>query len=269
MNNRNELADMSGETSYRSVRALELNEILLNGEEGYFRLRKWLERKSRDEKPEDHDLGKDVNVVFLKIRRRLVERGNNGEIVRSTNEHNSPTDVVKMYDKSTRESVVGTAADIRKRFDGLRTVQVVYALHLTGKTKPDVVRLVVKGASLGSEAKPDNVMSFYQYVGSFGQDEHIWEYKTNLTPIMEEGQRTYYAINFKRGEKLKEGSLEYAEEKLREIHEHCVTVDSARAARMERPAPASADETDDAGGSANSSGIEYPAEDIDPDDIPF
>src|SRR4051812_43355251 len=92
-----ELAEMSGEAAYRSPRGLELNEILINGDGdivensdgtytkkgGYFRKRILVGRKNNDEKPEEVNLGGEVSIIFLKIRRRLVERGDKGVMVRS------------------------------------------------------------------------------------------------------------------------------------------------------------------------------------------
>src|SRR4051812_31044401 len=93
----------SGESAMRGARPLELNEVSLNGDGGatqdsagnwkpnggYFRKR-ILVGKPKDQKPEEIDLGANIDVVFLKVRRRLVERGDSGKIVRSTVEHNSP-----------------------------------------------------------------------------------------------------------------------------------------------------------------------------------
>jgi hypothetical protein len=68
---------MSGESTYRAPRALELNELSLNGDAdavevdgklerkgGYFRKRILVDRKNKDEKPEEINLGKSISVVF-------------------------------------------------------------------------------------------------------------------------------------------------------------------------------------------------------------
>lgn len=239
------LAEMSGETSYRGKQALLLNEVSLNGDGavkevepgkferkgGFFRKRLLID-KARDERPEEINLGNRVEVVFLKIRRKLVERGNkDGEIIRSTNEHTHKGEAVMLFDSRTNTKTFGVAADLRERHEGLRTVQIVYALLLQDG-KQELVRLVVKGASLGSEAKADGVMDFYRYIGSFGKDEHFYEYKTVLTPILEEGKQPYFAINFERGERLSEKAMEFTVMRMKEVHQNCVEVDAARAAKM-------------------------------------
>jgi hypothetical protein len=177
------------------------------------------------------NLSNTIEVVFLKIRRKLVERGSNeGEIVRSTNEHNHKNEAVQLFDTRTNTKSYGIAADLREKYEGLRTVQVVYALLLQ-EGKQEVVRLVVKGASLGSDAKPEGVINFYQYLQSFGKDEHFWEFKTILTAVLEEGKKSYFAKDFKRGEVLTaDKAKEYVVKCMKEIHEKCLELDGARAA---------------------------------------
>jgi hypothetical protein len=280
MTNENELdlATMSGESAYRGARPLELNEVSLNGDGdvaqtatgyqpkgGYFR-KKILIGKPKDEKPEEVKLGESITVVFLKIRRRLIERGKDGEVLRSTNEHNSKNDAVTLFEGSGRAGnrTLGIASDLRERFEGLRTVQIVYALLIASTSEPELVRLVIKGASLGSEAKADGVMDFYQYLGSFTGEQHLWQYKTILSAVREEGRKTYYAIDFKRGDALSERSLEFAVEKLREVHAKCVEIDTARATKMVKKDVVAAPEE-----GAQEEEPTYPADDINPDDIPF
>lgn len=155
-NNEQDLAAMSGEAGYRGGRGLELNEVSLNGDGdvkeispgkyepvgGYFR-KKILIGKPKDEKPEEVKLGESITVVFLKIRRRLIERGNKGEVLRSTNEHNSKDDAVTLFEGSgkTAKRTNGIASDLREKYEGLRTVQVVYALLVQGTGEPELVKL--------------------------------------------------------------------------------------------------------------------------------
>jgi hypothetical protein len=49
--------------------------------------------------------------------------------------------------------------------------------------------------------------------------------------VREEGRKSYYAIDFKRGEALSEKSLEFAVGKLKEIHAKCEEIDAARGGR--------------------------------------
>jgi hypothetical protein len=288
-------AAMSGETNYQSNRLIELNEVLLNGDGdgeegadgkfvrkgGYFRKRVLVGHAKRDEKPEEIDLGPNVSIAFLKIRRKLVERVDKGEIIRSTNEHNAVENYVSLFDKQTGKSTWGRADELRERFPNLRTVQIVYGLLLTPNAEPELVRLIVKGASLGSEAKAPGVMSFYQYVGSFKKaaGEHFWQYVTELSPVLEKGAKAYFAIKFDRGEALSPELLELVKAKMKEVHENCVEVDEARKAKAlagveEQAAPASdpakaADDFEAAFDQALGVDTAATAPEVNPDDIPF
>jgi hypothetical protein len=271
-----DLAEASGESTYRAPRTLELNEVSINGDAdaievdgklerkgGYFRKR-ILVGKPRDQKPEEVNLGTTIQLVFLKIRRKLVERANKGEIVCSTSEHNDKRDAVTLYVADGKQQVHGVAEDLRKQHPGLRTVQIVYAL-LLGHGDPELVRLIVKGSALGSEAKEENVMSFYQYISSFPKTDHMWEYVTELRPVVEHGAKTYFTIHFSRGNKIDERTLALAKETLMDVATNCREVDSARAAKIAQTvhvnaAPERAE---------TESASDYPADDINPDDIPF
>jgi hypothetical protein len=130
----------------------------------------------------------------------------------------------------------------------LRTVQIVYALLLTTANEPELVRITVKGASLGSEAKAEGVPTFYQYISSFPREAHMWEYITELSAVVEEGAKTYFAIDFKQLTKLTPEELTLAEAKLREVAQNCRDVDEARAAKIVQGAKveiAAAQESDD------------------------
>jgi hypothetical protein len=277
-------ASMSGESTYRAPRPLELNEVSLNGDAeiveeangtytkkgGYFRKRLLVSRANRDQKPEEINLGNTVDVVFLKIRRRLIERGQNGEILRSTNEHDNRGSVVNLYDPFTKQTIRNNAQALREQYSNLRTVQVVYAL-LCGPNEPELVRVNIKGSSLGSDNKDPNVKTFYDYMGSFEKGEHMFDFVTKLTPVLEKGAKSYYTVNFERGEKLDEKQLAYALQRLEEVYEKCVELDAAAAAKAEVAKDVSevVVDPDAALDNALGGGIEYPKEDINPDDIPF
>lgn len=265
----------SGESAYRGSRLLTLNEVSLNGDSdveetepgkftrkgGYFRKR-ILIGATRDQKPEEVNLGQNISVIFLKIRRKLVERGQDGKIVLSTNEHNSAYDAVDLYgDKGFIET--RNAKAIREAHPGLRTVQIVYALLMADiKSEPELVRLTVKGASLGSDAKDAATTDFYKYIGGFSKDEHMWEYVTNLSAVLEKGQKSYYCIDFKRGDKLDEGFQKMAIDRMKEVHFNCVEVENSL--KEKRAAYADAAPTP-----AEGTGIEHPKDEPNPDDIPF
>src|SRR5436305_6511121 len=123
-----ELAEAAGETHYRRVAPLELNEVSLNGDGstdevepgkfvrkgGYFRKRLYAGQRNRKEKPEEVNLGAPIKIVFLRKRRKLVERGGtDGKVLRATNEHNHPKEAVTLFHSVTSTTEDGVAADLR------------------------------------------------------------------------------------------------------------------------------------------------------------
>src|ERR1700728_518982 len=60
----------------------------------------------------------------------------------------------------------------------------------------------------------------------------MWEYATELHPVIEEGAKTYFAIDFKRGAKLEERTLSLAKTKLMDVALNCRKVDEARAMKF-------------------------------------
>ncbi len=277
----------SGESTYRAPRALELNELLINGDAeveevspgqfirrgGHFRKR-LLVGKGRDQKPEEVKLGDRVQVIFLKVRRKLVQRGDLGKILYSTSEHNSATDVVDLFGENGYIET-NSAKALRERYPGLRTIQIVYALFLDGAKEPELVRITIKGASLGSDAKTPDASSFYQYLSSYAKEEHWWEYVTELSAILEKGQKSYYCMDFARGQKLDERFQQLALEKMKEVHYRIVEIDEARkakrAANADRPTLPE-DPTDTPAHDPaldEGAGTDTVRDSINPDDIPF
>jgi hypothetical protein len=272
-------AAASGESNYRGSQGLTLNEVSINGDAeavetppgsgkfvrkgGYFRKR-ILIGAPKDEKPEEMRLEAPVRLIFLKIRRKLVERGDKGKILRATGEHNTKYDAVTLYAEG-KPVEDGVASDLREKYSNLRTIQVVYAL-LLGTNEPELVRFIARGSSLGSESKAETTTDFYRYLGSYGKDEHVYEYETIVEPVLEQGLKAYYAIDFKRGAKVDEHTYALAMQHLKAVHEKCVEQDTARAAKIAKAGTVPAD---DVVPDAEASGLQYPTDDINPDDIPF
>jgi hypothetical protein len=284
-----ELAEAAGETHWRRVSPLELNEVSLNGSGsmtqvapgklepagGFFRKRLYAGHRNRNEKPEEVNLGKEIKIVFLRKRRKLVERGGvDGSIVRATNEHNQPKEAVTLYHAETKQSETGIASDLRVKYGGLRTVELIYALLMTDAGEPELVRIPVKGSSLGSEAKAETTTDLYKYMASFDSKEHIWQYYTVLSPVFEQGKMAYFAIDFKRGERIDDETLaNVVAPTLRKVRDNCAAVDQSRqekiAAGITAPAAEPTEVAPEEGHDAAAGGIEYPADEINPDDIPF
>lgn len=248
-----QLREMTGQENYQGTPRLVLNEILLNGDGdieevdgkivhkgGYFRKRMWVGKKE-DAKPEDVRLGDRVKVIFLKVRRKLVQRSNDGQIVRSTNEHNTVHDIVDVFE-SNQSVFTGSARAAREKLDGLRTVQVVYALLLDGTKEPELVRVTIKGASLGSDARPKELPDFYQYLGSFGNTP-LCSFITELGCVLEQGKKKYFTMTFAQGDRVADDRMPVVIEQLQAVQEHTVKADARRSTNA-KDEPAAGEYTD-------------------------
>jgi len=111
----------------------------------------------------------------------------------------------------------GVASELREKYPLLRTQQVVYAL-LNG----EIVRLFVKGASLGSDSKAKDVTDFYSYISSFTGNEHFFLNKTILNAVEEQGDLgSYYVVDFKKGEKITEEEQNEVEKAMVQVADYC------------------------------------------------
>lgn len=253
-----DLSQMSGESASRRPKATVFDEIKIDGAGGKFVKTMFTKPKDKMGKFETEEIGEKAQVVFLKIRRKLIEFQKDRGLVRSTSEHNVGTDTVMMWGDDSQK---GVANDLRTKFPMLRTQQLIYCIDVNTK---QTVKLQAKGASLGSEQKTEGVLKFYEYLQSFGKEEHFYEYITELNPIKEKsalGQ--YYAITFSRGTKLTEAQMEKVGDAIEMIYEDTKAQDeyygSQQVAAIKKDQATAPDiET-----------IEYPADDINAEDIPF
>ncbi len=273
------LAEMSGETN-RAPR-LTLNEIGINGKTGNFVYRDMLgglkevpgkpDKKAYDEK----DLGSEIDVVFLKIRRRL-KQFRKGMKNLQTNEHDHKKDFVTLYGLETGV-IQGTGEELRELHDGLRTTQVIYGLY-----KGELVRIIIKGASLGSENKKKDTADFYSYISSFkndGREDHFYEYFTTLKGIEESGDLgSYYCATYIQGEKLSDEQMTKVADQMLIAFNYSKEVDEFfEKDKMRNPngtekvnnnLPVSGG-GEPASPKIGDTGIDYPEEEINEEDIPF
>lgn len=268
------IAAMTGADMYS--RKFSVSEISLNGDKGIFYYRDKETKKGDDGKFAKEEIGKELSVVFLKIRRVLSVYKKTGGL--RTNEHNHKGDFVVLYGANDK----GTAAEIRERHQELRTQQMVYAFY---PPKKEVVRIVIKGASLGSENDSKDVVKFYDYLKTFGGDDHMHEYFTKLLTVGEDGPKgVYYAASFSRGVKLTEEQQSKVNAQIKEIHLAIQEMDENFKKRTIGGSgeiiTAGADEDDEEMPTIQSEGplekhfqqdgsVEYPEEEINPEDIPF
>lgn len=266
---KHELAQKTGATNYQKSPRLILDEIRLNGKDGIFKAKKLTEPKDEEGKYKQVDVGKEFSVVFLKVRRQLIEVGSEGAWTRCTNEHDSPNDLVTVfnYNDGGNSKEYMRASDARAKYPNLRTHQLVYVKVKNGK----IMRLDVKGSSLGSNNKPKDVMSFYEYLSSFSEEEPFYQYKTNLSSFMEKGKLGEYAtIAFKRGDALTEEELTQVIKDIDFVHAETEKQKSFDINEHMRNAAAGVEYKEITEPVVQEEVIEYPqGDEISPDDIPF
>lgn len=257
------LEQMSGER--KPSPRLQLNEIGLNGNTGEFVFRDvkgGLQEIEGRKRYAQKTLGNEVEVVFLKVRRKLMAHQKDARPL-ATNEHQSKTDYVRLFGLQTGAES-NTAEALREKYQQLKTIQIVYALY-----EGELVRVFVKGASLGSNNKASENLDFYTYLSSFkkdGREDHMYECKTKLYSVKESGDmgQNYYCMSYKEGEKLGEADMVKVRENMKIAFDFSQEVDAYYGNKSVTFTKPVQDKTDEAGG------YEYPDEEgLNPEDIPF
>lgn len=258
------MAEMSGENEMGGSPKLVLNTIRINGSKGTYVYQDvaggLIEQPDGKKRYAVKNLGESVELVFLRVRRKLSQF-KKGEKPLQTNEHTHKGQMVTLFGKE--KPVQGYAMDIREQNPGLRTQQVVYAMY-----QGELVRVIFKGASLGSAVKDKKEHDFYSYMGSFsGKDDHFYEYKTELYTLEETSSMgSYYACGFRRGAKLSEEEIKALEEPMTTVFEYNKAIDAyysaPRAGSTNTPSKSDSVLPDYAEDDSS-------PEDINPEDIPF
>lgn len=264
-----DVSHMTGENNFK--RANRYSEVTFNGSKGEFYFRdKDAERDVNTNKYPKTNLGTELAVIFLKVRRVLQAKYNPREPSLRTSEHNVKGDAVWLY-KGKDKAGTAVADKTLAMESKLYTNQIVYCYL---PEKKEVVRLILKGASLGSDKTAKGVLKFYDYMQSFKGGEHMRDYVTNLVPVTEKGpQGDYYAVDFQRGLELTLERKETVVGLIKEVHDAIIKNDERTKATPTdtvAPFPDDSDDEDDVGGyRAVGTDIKYPDEDINPEDIPF
>lgn len=247
-----DIASMTGAEQHKKApEGYQCNQIVFNGKDGKFYYQDLLNKKD-GEKPDKKEIGVEVPLVFLKIRRKMSYFSSANDKFVQTNEHNFKDDTVFLFGPNVR----GKASDLREKYPLLRVQQVVYCLY-----GEEVVKLIVKGASLGSQAENQGT-KFYEYLQSFGKDEHVHEHITNVFANTEKGKLGEYGVmNFQRGDKLNEEQQKVANEYIVKLHEIITAQDTYYKAQDEQEIIKEESNMPET--------AEYPDEEINSDDIPF
>jgi hypothetical protein len=210
------------------------------------------------EKAEEVDLGEKIQAVFLKLRRRISGFNKSLDTFYTSTEHNTKDDVVYLF--GAREK--GRAEDLYEKHKPiLKAQRVVYAYLIHSPTEKELVRLIVKGASLSpSKDKDDEHVDLLSYVQ---QDKpkgtHTYQYVTEMTSYEKSGPLgKYFAVHFERGGRIPDEKLTPVIEVIKELAEEAKAQDEYY---KENTPPSEALPVIDR--------ADYPEEDINIDDIPF
>lgn len=197
-----------------------------------------VERRYRSE-----DVTSPLSVVFLRVGRRALMQGSRDEgILKYTNEHTSPNDVVTLTIRDGMKKVQGIARELREQYPELKTTEFVFVRY-----KGAICKLSVKGLSLYK--KDDDTSGRTNYYEYRTANPEFW---THLTTLSSVAVGDYYGIDFTRGADI---TPEQQEEVFKNIKEVAADLDKA-------PATPTAPET-------TIEMPDYPEEEINPEDIPF
>lgn len=279
--NEQDLAMMSGETNYQNVQLPVYDELVLNGNDGIFT--KVFKTKpkvqiideldgSTKEVYEREVVGKTIELVWLKLRRKLIEKTQEG-VVRQTSEHNTKKDIVSIYHYNGMATQHGIEASTINGDTGLypkmKVNQIVYAMDIKDN---HIYKVILKGGSLSMQERLPTATLFYDYISSMGKEEHFYTmlnvmtgtaYKTKL------GVKFY--CNFTKGRGLAIDEQKIVGEAMLDIHTKLKAYDDSKATQKADPikAPTVAGKGMDDIPSIDYGDIDYGDANVNPDDIPF
>ncbi len=180
--------------------------------------------KDSKDKPETVDLGAPIEVLFVKVRRRLIARDSQGFQVMSSSQHGHPNHVVAIW-SDNKLIDKGPAREMREKYEDLRTVQEVYALLPDG----EMVMVIIKGAALGSKTRDPKLPTFYDYLQQLDKEGGIFMRKTILGGALEKGAKTFYTPTFEMGRPATDEELAAVIEKSDELTDLMAKYDEEQA----------------------------------------
>ncbi len=221
----NNLDELSGATNYQSSQLPKYDEISLDGNFGNYNVKmktqpraKVVEDGVEKEKYPTQELGKSIELVWLKVRRQLVESDDKG-VVRQTNEHDAKheTVTIKHYTGQAEEKVLSSTIQGQTGiYPKMKVRQIIYALNLKNQ---NIYRIISKGMSNSMQEKPEDAVLFFDYIYSFKDEDRF--YKT--TTVMESREiktkiGMKYYTTFKKGRSLTDEEQKLVAEKMQEVH---------------------------------------------------
>ncbi len=268
--NEQDLAMMSGEANYNNVQLPVYDEIILNGNDGIItkvfktkpKVKQTDEFGTEKEVYEREAVGKSIELVWLKLRRKLVEKTQDG-IIRQTSEHNTKKDTVTIYHYNGQATQEGIPASTINGDTGLypkmKVHQIIYAMDIADN---HIYKIILKGGTISMQEKVEGAVLFYDYIGSMGKEEHFYT-MTNVitgTPYKTKLGVKYYG-NFTKGRGLAIDEQKVVGENMKEVHEKLKAYDESKA--TQKVDPLLTKPVDDI------PSIDYGDEGVNVDDIPF
>lgn len=248
-----EINKMTGADNYNRPQLTKRKSIRIDGKKGGLIITYLNEPKDEFEGYRQEIINEPINVVFLKIRRRLMQGSKDQGIVKYTNEHDDINDSVSLFIKDG-EKTEGPAKYLRELHPELKTEQIIYVRY-----KGEICKLSAKGLSLRGS---DNTTNFYQYISN---NRDWYKFQTKIVPTQGD---EYHFIDFQRGNDLSEEQLAEVIKDIQEVYENCKEVDEAYSPKKEDKKIESESVTPTVG----DTGVEYPTEEdegIKPSDTPF
>lgn len=180
----------SGGDSVESTSLPVLNRIQINGEvereedakgnekrvKPYYRKSIFV-GKEQDAIPEKENIGTDLNIRLVKIRRKQIARDDSGKTVLSTSQYGAYDQKVSVYKEGKKVNVL-PANQIYDTYEDLRprTQLEVYGITESGER----VLLILKGTAINAGKRPANSPSFKQYVSELNKEGGIAFFVTKL-----------------------------------------------------------------------------------------
>ena len=183
---------------------------------------------------------------------KLTPDGDGYKVTSSSEYDNKHEDEVVIFGEDDR----GLAKDMKEKY-GLGTQRILYTYLPDHK---QVVRLNVKSSALDGSDNPNGEKGLFEYQNEIEELLELpIDFVTEFGTARREGRVNYYAMTFKKARELSETERESCVEKLTNIHENTKSVKVV----------ATEQQLDQVAEAPQEKKVDYPTEDIDPDDIPF
>lgn len=234
----------------------KLNEVAMSGDTGEFIFKDILSGKGEDGKYAQRVIGNTLEVVFLKLRWKL----NKYEEVNGTGTFTSTTE----YDDKNLDTVTvfpskekGLAINMKDKYK-LKTLRIAYCYVPVLK---QVVRLTIKASALTGDENDGEEMGLFDYQKFLeNEKQHVYTVVTQLDSVTRnkgDRRKEYKAMTFALGEVLAPEKFDKIRVLMHEVHEKVTTVQ-----------PDKKDEVAEVKSEVKTD-VDYPEDEINPDDIPF